>query len=231
MPSAICWWITNVGCHRKWRQAEEKSLGWLERVRREEFGCWPPRKPPTAVQQLPIWQITLSYTSYDLYPRADYVQRFGEPSGEDELQWNGESHVKKVATEWNVPCLGLQIVACWGHRLPGCSLFRKKVATNIQAATGNPTLLPSQAWRGEGILSTIAIEKLAANEHGDGLAAFLWSNSANSASSVTDALEDSSSLTLSCHAISLRRKFRSQTSDNMDRWKVQRWTEAERRGE
>ena len=162
MPSAICWWITNVGCHRKWRQAEEKSLGWLERVRREEFGCWPPRKPPTAVQQLPIWQITLSYTSYDLYPRADYVQRFGEPSGEDELQWNGESHVKKVATEWNVPCLGLQIVACWGHRLPGCSLFRKKVATNIQAATGNPTLLPSQAWRGEGILSTIAIEKLAA---------------------------------------------------------------------
>ena len=58
-------------------------------------------------------QITLSYTSYDLYPRADEVQRFGEPSGEDELQWNGESHVKK-------------------------------------------------AWRGEGILSTIAIEKLAA---------------------------------------------------------------------
>ena len=107
-------------------------------------------------------QITLSYTSYDLYPRADEVQRFGEPSGEDGLQWNGEPHVQKVATEWDVPCLGLQIVACWGHRLPGCNLFRKKVATNIQAATGNPTLLPSQAWRGEGILSTIAIEKLAA---------------------------------------------------------------------
>ena len=68
-------------------------------------------------------QITLSYTSYDLYPRADYIQRFGEPSGEDELQWNGEPYVKKVATECNVPCLGLQIVACWGHRLPGCNLM------------------------------------------------------------------------------------------------------------
>jgi len=31
--------------------------------------------------------------------------------------------------------------------------------------------------------------------------------------------------------IGYRRKFRSQTSDNMDRWKKQRWEESEKRRE
>ena len=156
-------------------------------------------------------QITLSYSSYDLYPRADYVQRFGEPSSEDELQWNGEPYVKKVATEWNVPCLGLQIVACWRHRFGDCNLFGKEVATKIQHCyLARPGAVRASFQQSQS-------RSLEQTEHGDGLAAFLWSHAANSASSVTDALEDSSSLTLFCHAVSLRRKFRTQTSDNMDR--------------